>query len=158
MAESLYMPLMEIRKANRGDVPGMARMIGELFGIEADFRADAEKQERGLAAILDSGEAAAFVAVDEASGALIGMVTVQLTISTAQGGPSGLLEDLFVEKERRGRGVAGALVEAVEKWCSERGAHRVQLLVDLTNVGALKFYGARGYGETRMVARRRFIE
>jgi ribosomal protein S18 acetylase RimI-like enzyme len=34
----------------------------------------------------------------------------------------------------------------------------VQLLVDLTNEGAIEFYGARGYLETRMAARRRFIE
>ena len=130
-------------------------MIGELFGVEADFSADTKKQEQGLLAILGSKEAAAFVAAE--GGLLIGMVTVQLTISTAEGGPSGLLEDLFVKKERRGRGVATALVDAVEAWCSERSAHRVQLLVDLGNEGALKFYGARGYGETRMAARRRFI-
>ena len=135
----------------------MARMVGELFSIERDFSADLEKQERGLRAIIGSESAAAFVAEEEASGTLAGMVTVQLTISTAQGGPSGLLEDLFVREEHRGRGVASALVEEVEEWCHSRGAHRVQLLVDLQNEGALKFYGARGYGETRMAVRRRII-
>jgi GNAT superfamily N-acetyltransferase len=149
---------MEIRRAKRADLPEMVGMIGELFGVEADFSADAKKQERGLLAVLGSENAAAFVATEGESGCLIGMVTVQLTISTAEGGPSGLLEDLFVRKEQRGRGVATALVEAVEAWCSEHDAHRVQLLVDLGNECALKFYGARGYGETRMAARRRFIE
>jgi GNAT superfamily N-acetyltransferase len=155
IGESLYMHLMEIRQARLVDVPEMVGMIGELFGIEADFCVDATKQERGLLAILGCEDAAAFVA---ASGEdLIGMVTIQLTISTAEGGPSGLLEDLYVRKEHRGRGVATALVDAAEAWCSERSAHRVQLLVDLGNECALKFYGVRGYGETRMAARRRYI-
>lgn len=157
-AETFYMQFMEIRTARSDDVPEMARMIGELFGVEKDFSSNLERQERGLRAILASDAAAAFVAVVEPGDEIIGMVTVQLTISTAQGGPSGLLEDLFVKEAHRGRGTAARLVEAVELWCSSRGAHRVQLLVDLTNEGAIKFYSARGYLETRMAARRRFIE
>lgn len=149
---------MEIRQASYSDIPEMARMIGELFSIELDFPVDAERQRRALHALLDCETAAVFVATDEARDAVIGMVTIQLTISTAQGGPSGLLEDMFVGKEHRGRGVATALLETVEKWCLSRGAGRVQLFVDLTNKGALQFYDARGYAETRMAARRRIIE
>ena len=148
---------MRIRQAGYPDVPSMAKMIGELFSIELDFPTDIAKQERALLALLGSETAAVFVATEGTSDTPIGMVTVQLTISTAQGGPSGLLEDMFVEKKYRGRGVATALVKAVEKWCLSRGADRVQLLVDFTNEGALKFYNALGYKDTRMVSRRRFI-
>ncbi len=133
-------------------------MVGELFSLERDFAVDAGRQRRGLEAILASPEAAAFVAVDEGSGKRFGMVTAQLTISTAEGGPSGLLEDLFVEEGRRRMGAAGALVAAAEAWCLERGARRVQLLADRGNAGALAFYDRAGYRETRMVARRRMLE
>ena len=139
-----------------GDIDAMSRMVGALFSTEPDFAADPAKQRRGLEAILRSGEAAAFVAVTEA-GAAVGMVTVQLVVSTAEGGPSGLLEDLFVEESHRRRGVAAALVGAVEAWCAERGATRVQLLADQENERAFRFYDSAGYLPTRMVARRRML-
>jgi GNAT superfamily N-acetyltransferase len=147
---------MRIRRATMGDIDAMSRMVGGLFSMEPDFAADPAKQRRGLEAVLRSGEAAAFVAATD-SGIAVGMVTVQLVISTAEGGPSGLLEDLFVEEQYRRRGVAAALVGAVEAWCSERGATRVQLLADRDNDRALRFYDAAGYLPTRMVARRRML-
>jgi GNAT superfamily N-acetyltransferase len=147
---------MTIRKATMGDIEAMSRMVGALFSMEPDFAADTAKQRRGLEAILRSGGAAAFVA-ETGSGAAVGMVTVQLVISSAEGGPSGLLEDLFVEEPHRREGVASALVGAAEAWCLERGATRVQLLADRGNDRALRFYDAAGYLPTRLVARRRML-
>lgn len=135
----------------------MTGMVRSLFAIEKDFSADEGKQRRGLEAIVASGDAAAFVAIDDESGELIGMVTAQLTISTAEGGPSGLLEDLFVDEHRRREGVASALLAAAEAWCRGRGATRAQLLADRGNAAALAFYDRSGYRETRMVARRRML-
>ncbi len=133
-----------------GDIDAMSRMIGALFELEPDFAADPAKQRRALKALLASPSAAAFVA--EEGGDPLGMVTVQLTLSTAEGGPSGLLEDLFVVEGARRRGVASALVGAVEAWCAEAGATRVQLLADRGNERALRFYEAAGYLSTRMIA------
>lgn len=140
------------------DAAALAAMIAELFAVEKDFTPAPEKHEAGIRAILAREEdAAAFVAEDAASGRAVGMVTVQLVISTAQGGPSGLLEDLFVRADSRRSGVASALVDAVEAWCRSRGATRVQLLADRTNASALSFYDEAGYGPTRMICRRRFL-
>ncbi len=130
-------------------------MIGELFELEPDFRADPAKQRRGLELLLASSSAAAFVA--EEGGEIVGMVTVQLTASTAEGGPSGLLEDLFVAEGARRRGVASALAAAAESWCADAGATRVQLLADRGNERALRFYEAAGYLGTRMIAIRKPI-
>jgi GNAT superfamily N-acetyltransferase len=152
----LYTPGMMIRRATMGDIDAMSRMLGGLFSSEPDFAADPPKQRRGLEAVLRSGEAAAFVAETD-PGIAVGMVTVQLVISTAEGGPSGLLEDLFVEEPYRREGVGAALVGAVEAWCLERGATRVQLLADRDNERAFRFYDAAGYLPTRMVARRRML-
>jgi GNAT superfamily N-acetyltransferase len=148
---------MIIRKATIGDLDAMVAMVGSLFALEPDFAADPAKQRRALEAILGSGAAAAFVAATD-EGRAVGMATVQLTVSTAEGGPSGLLEDLFVEEQYRRRGVAAALVGAVEAWCAERGATRVQLLADRDNERALRFYDSAGYLPTRMVARRRMLQ
>lgn len=135
----------------------MVRMIGLLFSIEKDFAPDPERQLAGLRLLLASESAAAFVAEDEAGGRPFGMVTVQLVASTAVGGPSGLLEDLYVEEARRRSGAASALVRAAEDWCRSRAAGRIQLLADAGNSGALRFYEAKGYAATRMVARKKTL-
>lgn len=149
---------MNIRKADTSDLPAMSSMIARLFSIESDFAIDRAKQERGLRALLDSEHAAVFVAFEDSPANAIGMVTVQLTISTAEGGFSALIEDLFVGEAFRGRGLATALIHAAEDWCRSRGASRVQLLADYTNEGALKFYDHMGFAETKMRMRRRYLD
>lgn len=134
----------------------MVRMIGLLFSIEKDFLPAPDKQRAGLRILLASADAAAFVAEDE-GGSAVGMVTVQLLASTAVGGLSGLLEDLYVEAGSRRRGAASALVAAAEDWCRSRGAARLQLLADAGNEAALRFYEAEGFASTRMVARKKTL-
>jgi GNAT superfamily N-acetyltransferase len=148
---------MRIREATTGDAPEMVRMIGRLFSVEKDFEAEPERQMDGLRLLLASPGAAAFVAEDEGGGSPFGMVTVQLLASTAIGGLSGLLEDLYVEEARRRSGVASALVGAAEDWCRSRGAGRIQLLADAGNEDALLFYESRGFARTRMVARKKAL-
>jgi GNAT superfamily N-acetyltransferase len=151
------MVAMTVRRAEARDAEAMARMIGLLFSIESDFEPDGAKQLAGIRLLLASGDAAAFVAEAEGGGEPFGMVTVQLLASTAIGGLSGLLEDLFVEEGRRREGVASALVAAAELWCRSRGAGRIQLLADAGNARALAFYDARGYARTSMVARKKAL-
>ncbi len=146
-----------IRKAEEDDAATLAAMIAELFSIERDFVPAPDKHEAGIRAILARTEDAAAFVAENAAGDAVGMVTVQLVVSTAEGGPSGLLEDLFVQGSHRRFGIASALVAAVEEWCRARGATRVQLLADANNAGALAFYDQSGYGPTRMVCRRRYL-
>ena len=62
------------------------------------------------------------VLVAERAGEVVGMVTAQLVVSTAEGGPAALVEDMVVDAAERGRGVGRALLEAVEAWAAARGA------------------------------------
>ena len=49
------------------------------------------------------------IKVAEIDGAVRGMCTVQLVISTAEGGLAGLVEDLVVDRTYRGQGIGGLL-------------------------------------------------
>ena len=133
-----------IRSARTDDIPQMCGLLADLFLIEADFATDAEKQARGLTLLLEdqSGRSCVVVAVRE--GAVVGMCSVQTVISTAEGGPSGLVEDLVVRRELRGRGIGRALLDHVLTWCKGQGLSRVQLLADKGNAPALAFYTAGG--------------
>ncbi len=143
-----------IRSASTSDLPVLVRLLGDLFSIEADFRPDPERQRFGLALMLaDRGSRAVLVA--ERGGEVVGMVTGQLVVSTAEGAPSALVEDMVVLASERGRGAGRALLTAIEAWAAERGATRLQLLADRENVAALAFYGRMGWRGTQLVCLRR---
>ena len=95
------------------------------------------------------------VLVAELDRAVIGMVTAQLVVSTAEGGRSALVEDLVVDASERGTGAGRALLAAVEGWARRSGATRLQLLADRENAPALRFYGRMGWSGTRLVCLRR---
>jgi GNAT superfamily N-acetyltransferase len=143
-----------IRAAAATDLPALVRLLGRLFAIEADFRPDAERQRRGLSLLLAEPERCA-VLLAERRGAVAGMVTAQLVVSTAEGAPSALVEDMIVDEAERGRGVGRALLEAIEAWAAGRGATRLQLLADRENAPALRFYERMGWRGTRLVCLRR---
>jgi GNAT superfamily N-acetyltransferase len=148
---------VRIERAARGDLPRLVALLSELFGIERDFAADPERQARGLRLLLDCERAAVFVARD-AGGTAIGMASVQLVISTAEGAPSAWIEDVIVSSEHRGEGIGRALLEAALGWARARGATRAQLLVDAGNAPAQRFYEKQGWSATRLAARRRGLD
>jgi len=143
-----------IRNATAADLDALVRLLGVLFSIEADFRADPARQRRGLEQMLEDPERRA-VLVAERGGAVIGMATAQLVISTAEGAPSAVVEDVVIEAAERGRGAGRALLEAIEAWARSRGATRMQLLADRENVAALRFYERMGWRSTQLVCLRR---
>jgi len=141
-----------IRTACSDDLPAMTRLLQDLFAVETEFEVDIEKQRCGLRMLLDSPLAELWVA--ERHGRVVGMVTVQLVVSTAEGGLSGLLEDLIVSSVYRRRGLGKALLNAAVNWSREQGATRIQLLADSRNVPALIFYRKQGWKQTNMIALR----
>jgi GNAT superfamily N-acetyltransferase len=145
---------VEIRSAVPADLPALVRLLRELFTLEADFEPDADRQRLGLALMMTDPERRA-VLVAERAGAVIGMVTGQLVISTAEGAPSVWVEDMVVDARCRGAGVGAALLVAIERWAGERGATRLQLVADRENAPALAFYDRSGWTRTRLVCLRR---
>lgn len=142
-----------IRAAALPDLDVLVTLLGELFSMEADFTPDPERQRRGLALLLE-GHRNRHVVVAERGGRVVGMATVQVLVSTAEGSPVGLVEDVVVAREARGTGVGRALLSALVEWSAERGLARLQLLADRDNAPALAFYDREGWRETRLVCRR----
>jgi GNAT superfamily N-acetyltransferase len=59
-----------------------------------------------------------------------------------------MLVGMFVDRERRGTGVGGALIEAVATWAQARGATSLYLWVTSTNTPAIALYERRGFVRT----------
>ncbi len=144
---------LRIRRATRRDVAALTGLLRELFMTETEFAYDEAKQERGLRLLLGAPSAGVWVA--ERGGMIVGMVTVQLVVSTAEGGLSGLLEDLVVSAECRNAGIGALLLETAVQWTRAKGATRIQLLADRTNAAAFRFYFRHTWELTRMIALRR---
>ena len=139
---------LDIRQAKHGDLPVLVGLLHQLFSLEQDFEPEPDRQRRGLALLLDSPQAAVLVA--EFEGRLVGMLTVQILVSTAQGGAVGLVEDVVVDAAHRGRGIGEAMLAYLRHWSRQRGLSRLQLLADRDNLRALEFYRKQGWTTTAL--------
>lgn len=148
---------ISFRPANADDIPGMCDLLSELFSIEADFSPDRNKQARGLDLLINDASGSSAVFVAECAREIIGMCSVQTLISTAEGGPVGLIEDLIVREGHRGKGTGPKLLSEVAGWCAGKNISRLQLLREADNIEALKFYNANGWSNTRLLCMRRFL-
>jgi GNAT superfamily N-acetyltransferase len=140
---------VEIRPAVSGDIPQLCELLAELFAGEADFTPDAERQQRGLRLILENPDAGRVYCATEA-GAVIGMVAIHFTISTAEGGRAVWLEDMVVHPDRRGQGVGRQLLNRAIAEAKMAACTRITLLTDLTNQTAMRFYSRAGFVRSAM--------
>ena len=141
-----------MRAARQEELEPMVALLRLLFAIEADFRFDAARQRRGLGLLLQDDRARVLVA--RVNGRVVGMCTGQVVISTAEGGPALLVEDVVVAPDHRGQGIGRALLTALTDWARGRGVRRLQLLADGNNGSALAFYDRLGWLATALVCRR----
>jgi GNAT superfamily N-acetyltransferase len=140
--------------ATAADLPAMADLLHELFTLEADFQPERERQLAGLRLILDT-PALGRLFVLRIDGKIAGMANALITVSTAEGKPVLLLEDVIVGAEYRGGGHGRALVEHVLSWAKAQGMARVTLLADQDNAATLAFYEKLGFENSAMVVRRK---
>jgi ribosomal protein S18 acetylase RimI-like enzyme len=141
------------------DMEALVLLLRVLFAIEPDFAIDPTRQRRGLELLLaDPQRATVLVARSSTDRSILGMVTGQLVISTAEGSPSLWVEDLIVHQHARTRGVGCALLSALLAWARDHGVTRAQLLADAHNAPALAFYEHLGWQRTNMFARRLRLE
>lgn len=140
--------------AQPGDLEAMADLLAELFAQEQDFQPDRDKQRRGLQMILDNPAMGRLFAM-RVGGKVAGMANVLITVSTAEGAPVALLEDVIVSAGSRGRGLGRRLLEHVIDWASSAGMARITLLTDADNFRAQATYGRLGFSLSGMRVMRR---
>ncbi len=142
-----------IRKAVKNDIPHLVELLRQLFSIEEDFTFDRVKQEKGLKSLMDSpgGHILAAYHGERA----VGMCTLQVLISTAEGGEAGLVEDMVVLEEYRQRGIGKMLMEGIVELAESLGLKRLQLLADKNNIPALDFYKKIGWMSTELICLRK---
>ena len=118
-----------IEPATEADLDELSQMLGELFAQESDFRPDKDKQLRGLRLIFEQPSRGR-VFVLRRDGAIVGMINLLFTISTAEGGFVILLEDLVVHTEYQGKGYGSKLLQHAIDFAKQKNFCRITLLTD----------------------------
>lgn len=144
-----------VRRAALADIPELLVLLGQLYELEEDYHFDIAKHTRGFELLIPKDNAIVLVA--EYQGKVVGMCSVQTVISTAQGTASGWVEDVIVLKEYRKQGIGIRLMEALDQWAVENGVSRLQLLADIDNQSAMRFYQLNGWNLMHSVAMRKYL-
>ena len=144
-------------EANETDIADLVQLLSLLFNIEKDFNPDTSKQQKGLELLLKSNATATIQVAKDDTGKVIGMVSVQLVISTSQGAASAWVEDMVIDEVYRGHGIGKQLLHNALIWAKNKGATRAQLLVDIENIDAVGYYQHLNWKATQLQARRVFL-
>jgi ribosomal protein S18 acetylase RimI-like enzyme len=146
-----------IEPATLDDLPQLADLLAELFTAESDFQPDRTRQLRGLRQIIERPETGRILVAREGK-EILGMVNLLFTISTAEGGAVGFLEDLIVRSPYRGQGLGPQLLQHAIKFAQTQGLSRITLLTDGDNDKAIRLYQKHGFKPSAMVPMRLHLD
>jgi GNAT superfamily N-acetyltransferase len=130
-----------IRRAEVGDVPGIARLAAQLGGATELTQLPAR-----LSRILEHASHAVFVAEGDAG--LSGFAAAEHRLLLPFGEWVELMS-LVVDEDSRRQGLGAQLVAAVEAWAARRGVQRVLVRSSVTRDAAHPFYRGLGYAHLK---------
>jgi GNAT superfamily N-acetyltransferase len=134
---------MDVRPAKADEIEELLPLIrGYCDFYEADPPDDGLR-EMARVLIAEPDEGAMFIARDEA-GKAVGFAAMGWKWSSLSAARAGVLEDLFVAPEARGKGLAEALIEACAERCRERGATKLEWVTATDNRRAQAVYDRIG--------------
>ena len=139
--------------AGAEDLEQLIELLHILFTQEHELSPDAEKQRSGLTRIL-ADRAVGTIYVAREGARVLGSVSILRSISTAEGGPAGHLEDFIVRPECRGLGIGARLLAYAIEQSRAAGLLRLILLTDGDNAGAQRLYEKAGFARSGMVPMR----
>ena len=133
---------VEVRTARTDEIEEMLPLIRaycEFYETEPD--------DEGLRSMFETlinepSQGAVFIARD--GGKAVGFATLDWKWSSLKAARIGYLEDLFVDPEARGRGIADGLIEVCAARCRELGMPAMEWLTAPDNHRAQKVYDRTG--------------
>src|SRR5437763_13573485 len=139
-----------IEPATEADLDELSEMLGGLFSQESDFRPDKDKQLRGLRLIFEQPSRGR-VFVLRREGAIVGMINLLFTISTAEGGFVVLLEDLVIHKQYQAHGYGSTLLNHAIVFARQKNFLRITLLTDRPENVAQEFFRRPAFHQSPMI-------
>jgi GNAT superfamily N-acetyltransferase len=141
-------PAVAIRVASIADAPHVASLLAELgYPTPADIMAER------LRAFIDAGEVA-LMAFDGAHA--LGFMSLHMTPVLHRATAVGRITAMIVTETARGQRVGQLLVEAGERWLTERGCALVEVTSNAARTDAHRFYERLGYESTSLRFKKSF--
>jgi GNAT superfamily N-acetyltransferase len=133
---------VEIRTARTDEIEEMLPLIRAYCEFYETEPNDAGIRKMFETLITEPSQGVVFIARDD--GRAVGFATLDWKWSSLKGARLGYLEDLFVDPEARGRGIADALIEVCAERCRELGMPALEWLTAPDNHRAQKVYNRTG--------------
>ncbi len=96
-------------------------------------------------ALLDDRSARILVA--EMDGLVVGMINFSMRRTALHPGPSALIDELVVDRNRRGQGIGRLLIDAALSEARLAGCCEIEVSTEKSHHGARRFYGNCGFDE-----------
>ncbi|MCG6191024.1 GNAT family N-acetyltransferase [Maribellus maritimus] len=138
--------MMIIRKAELSDIKELTRLMMELRTFYQQ-ESKPEELQTFIKSRINNRDSVIFVA--EENNKLVGYVQLFPSFSTIKLSEIWVLNDLFVLKSFRGKGVASQLVDTVLKFSEKGQRKQVWLLTGNDNKKAQRLYKRKGFINTK---------
>ena len=143
---------MEIRFANTGDIPGMLALLQQVGQVHHNIRPDifrpgCQKYDAAaLSRLLEDPSRPIFIAdIDGAVAGYCFCIRKQFESDSVMTDRRELyIDDLCVDENHRGSGIATKLFHHVRSYAAEQGCNTITLNVWCGNDNAMKFYKKMG--------------
>lgn len=150
LAGELEMNGIVIRRAEESDLPAIGKLLEDLI----DAMVNTEGIDTGIAVkncerLLNNASSHILVAARE--GTPVGFINFTVRQTILHHSPSGLIDELVVAEEYRGKGVGRQLVLAAIEKCRELECCEVEVSTEKTNLKAGEFYKQCGFEERGML-------
>ena len=133
---------VEIRAAREDEIDEMLPLIRAYCEFYETEPQDEGLREMSRTLITDASQGAVFIARKD--GKAVGFATLDWKWSSLKAARIGYLEDLFVDPESRGNGIADALIQVCADRCRELGMPAIAWLTAPDNRRAQRVYNRAG--------------
>jgi GNAT superfamily N-acetyltransferase len=135
--------MTEIRNATKEDLKKLV-ILFDKYRIFYECSSDIKIAGKFISERLEQNDSVIFIA-ESKTGDLVGFVQLYPIFSSTKMKRLWLLNDLFVEKVHRGKGIFKQLIEDAKKLCVETGACGLLLETAKTNLIGNALYPATGF-------------
>lgn len=133
----------EFITATPTDIPLLLRMMADFYAIDA-YPFDTARTRANLAGFLHEPTRGA-VWLIHLAGEPVGYLVLTVGYSFEYGGPTGLVDELYLEPAVRGRGLGRLAMMFAEREAHRRGLAALQLEVEPHNERGNRLYANLGY-------------
>jgi GNAT superfamily N-acetyltransferase len=135
-----------VRLAGVDDIAALGALMVEFYA-EAELSLTRTAAERTFQALL-AAPAQGGAWLLESDGQPAGFVVLTVSFSMEYGGLRGFVDDFFVARRYRRRGLGGLALQAVKSECTRRGVRALLVETGPGNRDALSVYRRAGFGDT----------